>query len=150
VAKPTPFTYISPAVMDTLGREDTALLLLARSETFDYDASRDAMQQVLAEIERDHHFGTINRAFGPLNAEACPPSAKDIEVKGAHHVSVRLDANFPLLDLRNDAMLDEARRLAGYDELQLRQVIQTAKHIKKTRGGGSGDWSAKGGLKTIY
>jgi hypothetical protein len=122
--------------MTNLGREDAALIFLARSRDFPRELLEESMQAMLPDIQRNHEFGCINRIFGPLNAEWNPPRSNISEGAGDEQNSTWLKANFPMLALRNDAMLEEALKYSGFDEVQLRQVIQTAKKIKMVREGG--------------
>jgi hypothetical protein len=139
---PSSFTnhlQVSEEIMAMLGREDTALLLLARSRYSPHEFLEDIMQVLCAKIEHEHYFGTINRATGPLNSEANPTSNGNGDYESHGRDGAWITANYPMLAFRNDAMLEEARRLTGLYEDQLWHVVQIAMKIKKTRESGESD-----------
>jgi hypothetical protein len=135
----TAFTQISPQTMINLGREDTALILLARSLDLPSETLKESIRILLQDIQRNHHFGSINRAFGPLNAEENPPRSEIFNVTGDWWDFTWLRTNFPLLALRNDAMLEEAFKFSRLSEVQLERVVETAKRIKMIREGGDNE-----------
>jgi hypothetical protein len=127
---------VSEGAMEMLGREDTALLLLARTQDSPNESLEDIMQNLCAGIEQNVYFGTIDRTTGPLNAEENPPNNSDGVFEDPVHDGAWIMVNCPMLAVRNEAMLEEARKLAGLDDDQLWRVVQAATDIKQIRESG--------------
>jgi hypothetical protein len=125
-------------IMELLGREDAALLFRARAMENWHEPIQKVMRDTLLEIEHQHRNDSINRAVGPLNAEneTRDESQPDIQLQGKQSAS-RSHPGFPFLAIRNDAMRDTARKLAGYGEAELLRCLDCANRIFYQRANGT-------------
>ncbi|KAF2432445.1 hypothetical protein EJ08DRAFT_695556 [Tothia fuscella] len=126
------------AIMELLGREDTALLLRARILDHPHEPIQTAMFYTLQDIEHHYQNGTINRAVGPLNADNEFRDGGWLHAVYGYEFASKSqsDRAYPFLAIRNDAMLDTARRLANYGEAELWRCLESAHQIFFQRSNG--------------